>query len=555
MNRNQYLTNMNYCKCLLAALLIPAAALSQNYEVPVSEAQEPMMMGKYDATWESLSQYEVPEWFRDAKFGIWAHWGPQCVEGSGDWMARSMYIEGSNEYKHHVANYGHPSEVGFKDILPLFKAEKWDPDYLVGLYKKIGAKYFFALGNHHDNFDLWDSQYQEWNSKAIGPKRDLLAEWAEACRKHGLKFGVSLHADHAWSWYEPSRRYDRNGDKAGVPYDGRMTKEDGKGKWWEGLDPQNLYAQNHPDSYGSWSDGMIHRQWAWGNGVAVPTVEYCTNFYNRTLDVINRYNPDLLYFDVTGVPFYPISDAGLKIAAHFYNHNSATHPNDFSAVMFGKILNDTQKEALVWDVERGAPNNIPEKPWQTCSCIGGWHYNADIYKNNWYKSAASVVKLLVDVVSKNGNLLLSIPLRADGTFDEKEEEIINGIGDWMAVNSECIYSTRPWHVFGEGPIAESDIAINAQGFNEGSYTAATSKEIRFTQTPKHLYAIALAWPDDNMVHIKALADGSEYHKGRIKSVELLGYGKVQFTRTADGLTVNLPADAKRSVAPVLRIKK
>ncbi len=297
---------MNYRKCLLAALLIPAAVLSQNYEVPVSEAQEPMMKGKYDATWESLSQYEVPEWFRDAKFGIWAHWGPQCVEGSGDWMARSMYIEGSNEYKHHVANYGHPSEVGFKDILPLFKAEKWDPDYLVGLYKKIGAKYFFALGNHHDNFDLWDSQYQEWNSKAIGPKRDLLAEWAEACRKHGLKFGVSLHADHAWSWYEPSRRYDRNGDKAGVPYDGRMTKEDGKGKWWEGLDPQNLYAQNHPDSYGSWSDGMIHRQWAWGNGVAVPTVEYCTNFYNRTLDVINRYNPDLLYFDVTGVPFYPI---------------------------------------------------------------------------------------------------------------------------------------------------------------------------------------------------------------------------------------------------------
>lgn len=535
--------------------LSPMAMFAQDYQVPVSEAQEPMMTGKYDATWESLSQYEVPEWFRDAKFGIWAHWGPQCVEGSGDWMARSLYLEGTNVYKHHVENYGHPSEFGFKDVLPLFKAENWDPDYLVGLYKKIGAKYFFALGNHHDNFDLWDSQYQEWNSKDIGPKRDILAEWAEACRKHDMPFGVSLHADHAWSWYEPSRRYDRNGPKAGVPYDGNMTREDGKGKWWEGLDPQNLYAQNHPESYGTWCDGMIHSQWAWGNGVAIPTQEYCTNFYNRTLDVINRYNPDLLYFDVTGVPFYPISDAGLKIAAHFYNHNLATHPKDFSAVMFGKILNDQQKEALVWDVERGAPNNIPEKPWQTCSCIGGWHYSVPDYENNRYKSAAQVIKLLADVVSKNGNLLLSIPLRADGTFDEKEEKIINGIGDWMSVNGEAIYSTRPWHIFGEGPIADSDIKINAQGFNEGAYTKATSDEIRFTQTPKHLYAISLSWPENNTITVKALAEGSKHYAKKIKSVELLGYGKVKFTRNADGLTVVIPADAPKSVAPVLRIRK
>ena len=539
---------------MLALAPLPLMAGGE-YEVPVSESDEPMMTGKYEPTWESLSQYEVPEWFRDAKFGIWAHWGPQCVEGSGDWMARSLYIEGSPQYKYHVENYGHPSEVGFKDILPQFKAENWDPDYLVGLYKKIGAKYFFVLGNHHDNFDLWDSQYQEWNSKAIGPKRDILAGWAEACRKHGMPFGVSLHADHAWSWYEPSRRYDRNGPKAGVPYDGRLTKADGKGKWWEGLDPQKLYAQDHPDSYGSWSDGMIHSQWAWGNGVAVPTEEYCTNFYNRTLDVINRYNPDLLYFDVTGVPFYPISDAGLKIATHFYNHNMATKGKDFSAVMFGKILTDEQKEALVWDVERGAPNNIPDKPWQTCSCIGDWHYNTNTYEKGWYKSAAQVVKMLADVVSKNGNLLLSIPLRADGPFDEKEKVVIDGIGDWMSVNGEAIYSTRPWQIFGEGPIAESDIKINAQGFNEGAYINASSAEIRFTQTPKHLYAIALAWPEDGKVTVKSLADGSELYKKRIRNVELVGYGKVPFQRTAEGLTVTLPADAPKSVAPVLRIRK
>ncbi|MDE5712090.1 MAG: alpha-L-fucosidase [Muribaculaceae bacterium] len=528
--------------------------MAQDYQVKVSEANEPMMTGKYEATWESLSQYEVPEWFRDAKFGIWAHWGPQCVEGSGDWMARSLYIEGSREYKHHVENYGHPSEFGFKDILPLFKAEKWDPDYLVGLYKKIGAKYFFVLGNHHDNYDLWDSKYQEWNSQNIGPEKDILAGWAEACRKHDIPFGISLHADHAWSWYEPSRRYDRNGDKAGVPYDGRLTKDDGKGKWWEGLDPQKLYAQDHPESYGSWSDGMIHRQWAWGNGVALPSAEYCTNFYDRTLDVINRYNPDLLYFDVTGVPFYPVSDAGLKIAAHFYNHNLAYKKDGFSAVMFGKILTEEQKSALVWDVERGAPNKINDQPWQTCTCIGGWHYNDEIYRNGWYKSAAQVIKMLADVVSKNGNLLLSIPLRADGTFDEKEEEIINGIGEWMSVNGEAIYSTRPWHIFGEGPIADSDIKLNAQGFNEGAYTEATSKEIRFTRTSKHLYAISLAWPEDGMITVRSLSEGSELYDKKIRSVELLGYGKVKFTRDSDGLKVLLPEKASRSVAPVLRIR-
>ena len=222
-------------KILLASLVLSIGTLSaQNYQVPVSEKNEPMMKGKFQPTWESLENYQVPEWFRNAKFGIWAHWGPQCVEGSGDWMARSMYMEGTSEYKHHVEHYGHPSEVGFKDIIPLFKAEKWDPDKLVAYYKGLGAQYFFVLGNHHDNFDLWDSKYQAWNSVNMGPKRDILAEWEKAARKYELPFGISFHADHAWTWYEPSQRYDRHGPKAGVPYDGTLTKADGKGKWWGG---------------------------------------------------------------------------------------------------------------------------------------------------------------------------------------------------------------------------------------------------------------------------------------------------------------------------------
>ena len=543
-------------KILLASLALSIGTLSaQNYQVPVSEKNEPMMKGKFQPTWSSLENYQVPEWFRNAKFGIWAHWGPQCVEGSGDWMARSMYLEGSAEYKYHVEHYGHPSEVGFKDIIPLFKAEKWNPDALVAFYKKIGAQYFFALGNHHDNFDLWDSKYQAWNSKNMGPKRDILAEWEQAARKYELPFGISFHADHAWTWYEPSQRYDRNGPKAGVPYDGTLTKADGKGKWWEGYDPQELYAQNHPMSKGSWVDGMIHSQWAWGNGASLPTQEYCTNFYDRTVDAINRYNPDLIYFDVTVVPFYPISDAGLKIAAHFYNHNMATHKGKLEAVMLSKILDENQRKAIVWDVERGAPNEIMEQPWQSCSCIGGWHYNTSIYENNWYKSAADVVKLLVDIVSKNGNLLLSVPLRADGTFDEKEEKILNEFGDWMNINKEAILDTRPWEIFGEGPIAEADIKINAQGFNEGSYSKATAQEIRFTQTKKDLYATVLAWPTEKQILIKSLSDESKLFPGKISRVELLGYGKVSFTRTDKGLLTNMPDKQVNKIAPVFKIKK
>ena len=522
--------------------------------IKVSENDEPMQKGKFEPNWESLKTYETPEWFRNAKFGIWAHWGPQCVEGSGDWMARSLYIEGSSQYKYHVAHYGHPTEVGFKDILPLFKAERWNPDSLVAYYKSLGAQYFFALGNHHDNFDLWDSKYQPWNSMRIGPKRDILGEWASAARKAGLPFGISFHADHAWLFYETSRRYDRSGDKMGKTYDGRLTKEDGKGKWWEGLDPQQLYAQNHPLSEGSWADRMIHNQWGWDNGAALPTVAYATDFYNRTLDAINRYHPDLIYFDTTVLPFYPVSDAGMKIAAHFYNHNMLQHRGKNEAVLFGKILDKEQRKALVWDVERGAPNEIVPEPWQTCTCIGGWHYNTSIYERNQYKSATTVVRLLVDVVSKNGNLLLSVPLRADGTFDEKEKAIMDEFGVWMRQNGEAIYDTRPWIRFGEGPIAESSIQLNAQGFNEGSYQNAGSSEIRFTQKKNVLYAIALDWPKDHTIRIKSLGKNKKDYTKRIHSVKLIGYGKVKFQQTDEALEVYLPEKPTNGIAPVMMIR-
>ena len=522
------------------------AMMAQNYQVPVSEEHEKMQTGKYQPTWKSLETHQTPEWFRNAKFGIWAHWGPQCVEGSGDWMARGMYIERSGQYKHHVKHYGHPSEFGFKDILPLFKAEKWDPEALVERYKRCGAQYFFVLGNHHDNYDLWDSQYQEWNSKNIGPKKDILEGWARAAKKAGLPLGISFHADHAWTWYETAQRYDVDGPKAGVYYDGKMTKEDGKGKWWEGLDPQKLYQQNHPMSDRSWDNGRIHRQWGWENGACPPSQEFVTNFYDRTLDAINRYNPDLIYFDVTVLPFYPISDCGLKIATHLYNKNPR-------GVVFGKILSDDQKKALTWDVERGAPNTIIAEPWQTCNCIGDWHYNTSTYKNG-YRTAQNMVKQLVDIVSKNGNLLLNIPLRADGTYDEKAAQFLDELEAWMTPNGESIFGTRPWVKFGEGPVAEKTIEINAQGFNEGQYNGMDYRDIRFNQTKKYLYATAMGWPADGKLVIKSLAKGCPDFRKTISSVYLLGYGKLKATQTAEGLIVKLPQPCN-NIAPVLRIHK
>ena len=547
---------------LMAATVAVAQEEEETYQIPVIEDDEQMETGAFEPNWESLREYEVPEWFRDAKFGIWAHWGAQCVEGSGDWMARELYMEGSGKYQHHRKNYGHPSEVGFKDILPLFKAENWTPEELVRFYKEeCGAQYFFALGNHHDNYDLWDSKYQEWNSMNIGPKKDILDGWAKAAKKVGLPFGISFHADHAWIWYEPSRRFDLKGEKIGVKYDGWLTKEDGyipnadgSEKWWKGLDPQKLYQQTHDFSEGTWNNGSIHGQWGWENGAATPSQEFVTNFYNRTLDAINRYNPDLLYFDVTVLPFYPISDAGMKITAHMYNHSAAQHKGKNQAVVFGKILNEEQKEALVWDVERGAPNAINPRPWQCCNCLGDWHYNTGIYKNNRYKSAATVAKLLVDVVSKNGNMLLSVPLRADGTPDEKEIAILKEFGAWMKINSEGIVKTRPWKIFGEGPIANANIKINDQGFNDGQYIKAGSDEIRFTQTDKHLYVAALAWPEDGTITVQSLSANSELFPAKINAVELLGYGKVQFERTDDALIITLP-EKFNNIMPVLKIKK
>lgn len=498
--------------------------------------------GPFEPTWESLKQYSTPSWFSNAKFGIWAHWGPQCQPEYGDWYARKMYDEGSDQYQYHLKKYGHPTKFGFKDVINEWKAENWNPDELMALYKKAGAQYFVALANHHDNFDLFDSAYQPWNSVKVGPKKDLIGGWAKAAKAQGLPFGVSVHAAHAWSWFETAQRADKNGPLAYVPYDGRLTQMDIPNPWWGDLDLQDLYAQQHALSVRSEDSRMIHSQWNWSNGVNMPTKAYCEKFLKRTIDLIDKYEPDLLYFDDTALPLWPVNDAGLQIAAHFYNA-SIKKNGKLKAVINGKVLDEDQRKCMVWDIERGQSNQIEPLPWQTDTCIGDWHYDRRIFDRHGYKSAKTIIHTLCDVVSKNGNLLLNIPVKGDGTIDSDERRIVNEIADWMTVNSECIYDTRPWLIYGEGPAMETSAPLKAQGFNEGKGKPFSGGDFRFTYKANTLYVMMLGQPDSGYAIVPSLSGRSPHLAGKkVKEVSLLGYNeKPEWQQTDEALKVNVPA--------------
>ena len=522
---------------LLAARLV---AMDMSYSTTaLSTNAEPMESGKFSPTWDSLKQYQCPEWFRDAKFGIWAHWSAQCVPEQGDWYARNMYRPGDRQYKYHLEHYGHPSKIGFKDIDYIWQAEQWDPERLMRLYKRAGAQYFFALANHHDNFDCFDSKYQPWNSVKIGPKKDIVGIWAATARKYGLKFGVSVHASRAWSWYEPAQGADKDGPWAGVPYDGKLTSADGKGQWWDGLDPQELYAQSHtPGTTLNW-------EWDEKKGSSIPDTAYIEKYYNRTLDLINKYHPDQIYFDDTVLPLYPISDVGLRIAAHFYNSNMRWHDGKLEGVLNGKGLNTQQRQCMVWDIERGQSRQIEPFPWQTDTCIGDWHYKRSLYTQHNYKSAKTVLQMLADIVSKNGNLMLNIPLRGDGSIDDDEVAVLDGLAKWMDINRECIFGTRPWKVFGEGP-ASAGSELRGAGFNEGKGTPFTGQDVRFTTHGETLYVIVLEWPSTQL-QLQSLGTLTK----PVGEVALLGSGEaIKWSQTEQSLVIN-PPESKFSEAPIV----
>lgn len=518
------------------AMLLLAAALAIALVRQVSSAEHDLAPGPFEPTWESLeANYHCPDWFRDAKFGIWAHWTAQCVPEQGDWYARQMYMQGNWQYDHHLKTYGHPVDSGFMELDHLWRAEKWDPERLMRLYKAAGAKYFVALANHHDNFDCYDSKYHEWNSVRVGPKQDIVGRWAKVARDAGLRFGVSNHSAHAWHWFQTAYGYDGEGPRAGERYDAfKLTKADGKGKWWDGLDPQQLYTGPNmvvPDGLTSakaladWHE-QHDRQWTEAPPAANPA--FTEKWFLRCQDLLDKYHPDLLYFDNIGE--LPLGQAGLDVVAHYYNANRSWHDGREEGVVNVKGVKGERERGVVVDIERGVANDIRPEPWQTDTCIGSWHYQRGIR----YKSVDQVVRMLLDIVSKNGCLLLSVPLRGDGTIDADEEAFLEGLAAWMSTNGEGIFGTRPWHVYGEGP-------TNAQGgmFNERSIEY-TSDDMRFTTKDGALYVYLLAKPV-SAITVKSLAKGAKFTQP-VATVELLGSDETLDWKQADaGLIIEKPA--------------
>ena len=320
-----------------------------------------------------------------------------------------------------------------------------------------------------------------------------------------------------------------------MPYDGFLTKEDGYGKWWDGYDPQDLYEQRQPLK-------------------SLPGQAYFDKFYNRTVDLINRYNPDLLYFDDRFLPLWPASDCGPKIAAHYYNKSIAENGGVNQVVITGKNLTEEQKHAVLLDVEKGALDTIQELPWQTCTCIGNWHYDKHIYYEDTYKSSETVIGMLVDNVSKNGNLLLSVEIKGDGTIDATERRIVTEIGDWMKINGESIYGTRPWYVFGEGPSTARNDSGNAASFNEGKRTYS-AEDIRFNKKGDNvLYVTVLGIPEGD-ISVKSLGTKAGLADKKIKSVTMLGSTeKLSWKQNDDALDINRPDMSCITCIPVFKVE-
>jgi alpha-L-fucosidase len=465
-----------------------------------AQQQKPLVKeGPFKPADESLKQYKYPEWFRDAKLGFWAHWGPQAVPRQGDWYAKKMYQEGSPDYKYHLEHYGHPSEFGYKDIIPLWKAEKWDPEKLMALYKKTGAKYFVSMGSHHDNFFLWNSKINRWNAVNMGPKKDVVALWQQAAKNQGMKFGVSEHLGASYTWFQSAHLSDKEGPKAGVPYDGAN------------LDYQDLYhAAALPDDKG-WLTTNPAFQLEW---------------YRCIKELVDNYHPDLLYSDSP----MPFGNVGRTLISHLYNQDMAGNNGALDVVYTCK---QPSEGMWVQDVERGILDSISPYPWQTDTSIGDWYYRT----GQKYKTANEVIQMLVDIVSKNGNLLINVVQTPEGDLEPDMLQILDEIGVWTAANGEGIYGTRPWKTYGEK--SEEAKAVKPGRFNENY--KFNSKDIRFTTKDGILYAFCLGTPTEDIL-IKSLGKKSKFYGKPVTSIKMLGSDiKVRWSVGNNALVIRKPA--------------
>jgi alpha-L-fucosidase len=459
------------------------------------------IMTHFEPTRESLNQFQVPDWFRDAKFGIYCHWGPQCVPMCDGWYARNMYVQGHRAYKHHLKQYGHPSKFGYKDVIQLWTAEKFNPDELVALFKEAGARYFTPVAVHHDNFDLWDSQYTRWNAVKIGPKKDIIGMWRNAALKQGLIFGVTTHLERSFSWMQVSHHADTYGPLKGVNYDGN--------------DPEfeDLYFDAHGD------DNF--------RSPKNPPVTWRKLWQLRIKDLIDHYHPALLYFD-GACPFQgeDQGQSGMEVIAHLYNDNLKQSQGASNGVHFIKHIEDHGifiPNICLIDYEGHAQDKLDTVPWQTDLSIGDWFYR----KPDIYRSATNIIHQLVNIVSKNGNLLLNIPPRPDGSLDPRAIRTLKKIGKWMKRNGESIYCTRPWKI-------------------------ASEKDIRFVIKGNILYLTKFKRPI-RQISIKSL--GTEGFERKIKTISDLDTNNtLVFSQESNRLLIRIPLFSHFNIAKVFKIE-
>lgn len=499
-------------------LIVSSCCLSSCLVEGQPKQKDTAPVNKYEPNWESIGAYEIPEWFADAKFGIFIHWGAYSVPAYGsEWYPRRMYEKGQirnglgevkehakdDVYQHHKAKYGDPSEFGYKDFIPMFKGENFNAEQWIDLFAEAGAKYVIPVAEHHDGFAMYESSHTRWNAVDMGPKRDILGELAEATTAKGLKFGASSHFAFNWNYY---------------------TREPG----WDTNDPQyaDLYSRPHTQ-YEPCDEEFLKLWW------------------DRTAEIIDKYEPEILWFDFyidreEFVPYHP------KLAAYYYNKGVEW---DKEVVLQTKNFHMESFPAgtNVLDIERGKLADIRKFPWQTDTSVGK---NSWGYVTNWIsKSTKTLIHDLIDIVAKNGCMLLNVGPKADGTIPQDQADVLLEMGDWLKVNGEAIYGTRPWEIFGEGPTE-----VNMGHHSEGKNQAFTAADFRFTEKDGTLYAIMLGWPTDGKAVIKSLAQGSDYADQPVKSISLLGADKeLEWSTTSKGVEISLPAEPVGTHAHTFKI--
>jgi alpha-L-fucosidase len=471
--------------------------------------------GKYRPDWNSLSQFEAPEWYKDAKFGIFIHWGVYSVPAFGsEWYPRMMYIAGSNENKHHLATYGPLTQFGYKDFIPMFKAEKYDPQAWAALFKNAGARYVVPVFEHHDGFQMYDSDLSDWTAKKMGPKRDLWGDLAVAVRAEGLHLGASSHRiEHDWfldgGREEPS---DVNDPKYAAFYG-----------------PAEVQKLNKTEP------GALELDDDW----TYVSPKYAEDWVARSAEIVEKYHPDLMYYD------WWIGQASVrpylaKFAAFYYNKTSQSGP--VGIINFKDKAMEERSGVL--DIERGQLAEIHPAYWQTDTSVSNqsWGY----IEHDTFKTPAFIVHQLVDIVSKNGNLLLNIGPRSDGTIPDEVQQVLLGVGAWLKINGDAIYGTRAWRTYGEGPTKPTP-----GKFHDTDTQNYNAEDFRFTAKGNDLFAIEMGWPSGSEAVIRTLAAPAA---PKVQAVHLLGSdAALTFTQAADGLHIQLPAKPADAPAYVFRL--